>query len=141
MHQKCSNFHFFLSLLSSLMYSNEKKNFEREKKKTATIRNICIWMVAEKVLGEQGRAQRVTNLIPSSNQSMCTGMTDAKEKRLYEHLCRMIVQDLLNKIKDMNEWTLTLIWPCVRVYNRWEPQGHLSCHTNMPNFFFSIFFS
>jgi hypothetical protein len=66
-------------------------------------------MVAEKVLGEQGRAQRVTNLIPSSNQSMCTGMTDAKEKRLYEHLCRMIVQDLLNKIKDMNEWTLTII--------------------------------
>jgi hypothetical protein len=39
----------------------------------------CIEM-AENVLREQGRAQRVTNLVPSSNQSMCTGMPDAKEK-------------------------------------------------------------
>jgi len=36
--------------------------------------------MAEKVLKEQGRAERVTNLIPSSNQSMCMGMPDAKEK-------------------------------------------------------------
>ena len=28
-----------------------------------------------------GRARRVTNLVPSSNQSMCTGMPDVGEKK------------------------------------------------------------
>jgi hypothetical protein len=61
-------------------------------------------MAERELLREQGRAPRVTNLIPSSNQSihMC-GNAGRKRKQLYGHSCRMIVQDLLDKIKDMNE--------------------------------------
>jgi hypothetical protein len=67
----------FLFAHFSLVIERKKQFFQKRKEKDDDAK--CMSM-AEKVLREQGRAQRVTNLVPSSNQSMCTGMPDVKEK-------------------------------------------------------------
>ena len=107
---KYSNLYFIFLLLFSLFLFNRTKKkrlnfFKREENDNMK----CILVEGrerEKVLSEQGRAQWVTNLIPSSNQSMCmcAGMTDVKETRWPECSCRLIIMDLLDKIKR-HQWT------------------------------------
>jgi hypothetical protein len=121
-----SNFHFF-SFLSLLLFIRTKKKIFKEKRKrrrTTTIWNVHWWQRTG-----QGRAHRVTNLIPSSNQSMCARMPDAKENNS---------TDIRVAWSFRIYWTRLKTWTNVRsqssdlvcVCNRCEPQGHLSCHTN-----------
>ena len=105
MHQIFKSlFHFPPSLLSLSLQPNEKKEIEFFQKRGERQYEMYTGgreRERERVLSEQGRAQWVTNLIPSSNQSMCmcAGMADVKETRWPECSCRLIIMDLLDKIK------------------------------------------
>ena len=108
---KYSNLYFIFLLLFSLFLFNRTKKKEIEFFQKRGERQYEMYTGGrererERVLSEQGRAQWVTNLIPSSNQSMCmcAGMTDVKETRWPECSCRLIIMDLLDKIKR-HQWT------------------------------------
>lgn len=60
------------------------RSLEGERRKTAVtsspaLRNVHKWH-REKVSRREGRASRVTNLTPSSNQSLRAGMLDTRER-------------------------------------------------------------
>jgi predicted choloylglycine hydrolase len=119
-------FLFFLSL--ALFSSNEKKKKKLRRKETDDDTKY----MPEKVLRDEGKIQWVTNLILSFNQSMCMGMPDAQKERVYGHSCHMIVRDLLDKIKDIDECTFTLCACTIE-----ESRKVICLVTQNANFFFS----
>jgi hypothetical protein len=129
-----SNFHFFsLSPLSLLLFVRTKKKILKRREKDDDDENEMYTDGRE-----QGRAHRVTNLIPSSNQSiMCAGMPDAKENNSMVIRVAWSFRIYWTRLKT---WTNVRSQPSdlVCVYNRWEPQGHLSCHTTGKMTFFFL---
>ena len=140
---KYSNFHcfFFSSLSLSLSFVRTKKKllFFKEKRENDDEDDDgmkCI-LLAEKVWREQGRAPRVTNLIPSSNQSMCTGMPDAKENDCMDIRVAWSFRIYWTRLKARaNERSQSSDLVCV--YDQRQSQGHLSCDTNAKVFFFIL---